>query len=48
MLRKWWEADLLKRPELRELLPVAWSMPDYPTRNGIRWWVSVFKAAGFV
>ena len=48
MLRKWWEADLLKRPKLQELLPVVWSMPDYPTRNGIRWWVDVFKFAGFV
>ena len=48
MFREWWEAGLLTRPRLRELLPVAWSMPDYPTRNGIRWWVDVFRVAGFV
>ena len=48
MLRHWLEAGMLTDLELSEILPAAWSMPDWPARYGIKWWVGVFRAAGFV
>ena len=48
LLRTWWEGGLLTPHNLPTLLSVAWPMMDVPSRSGMRWWVDMFKAAGFV
>lgn len=49
LLRTWWECNLLTRRTLRELVPLVWSVAEWPIKSiGERAWVSMFKEAGFV
>ena len=48
MLKAWWEDGLLTPQELPALLSLAWTGPEFPVQLGIKWWVGLFRTAGFV
>lgn len=49
LLFEWWEDALLDHDELRTLLPVVWSMAEYPERQiPPELWVELFEEVGFV
>jgi hypothetical protein len=49
LLFDWWYGGLLSVDDLRAVLPVAWSDPEFPQRClAVEDWVGVFRTAGFV
>lgn len=49
MFFEWWEEGILDLDQLRALLPVVWSMAEYPERQApTELWVELFEVAGFI
>jgi hypothetical protein len=49
LLAKWVEREIIGREEVRALLPVVWTMAEWPERHfGAATWIGLFRWVGFV